>query len=383
MVVREEKRRWIWSRRLFSVYTLYLRKKAMRKEVFFVLPVVGIMLVASIWSGWLRLGWPLPLLQPAAHHGGLMTVSFLSTLILLERTVTFPQRWFLVFPLLNGISGFFLILGMPDAAFPLLLTGSAALAVMSAYTIYRYKEDYFVLYFLGALLLIVGNALLWKTGLYRVAVPWWMGFLLFTITAERLELTKFLAVSRVQKTLLWLGIAISLAGILLPFHAQGRLVLGVGLAAAAFWLLRFDMAFRSVKVPGQHKYNGIGLILGYCWLLVSGLFLVFDPGLAFGYDAMVHSFFLGFVFSMIFAHAPIIFPAVLNLSIRPYHPVLYVWVGLLQLTLSIRVAADVLEWVLARKYSGLANGLVILGFFLTLAVLFSLRAAEKRKLKTG
>ena len=33
------------------------------------------------------------------------------------------------------------------------------------------------------------------------------------------------------------------------------------------------------------------------------------------YDAMLHSIFLGFVFSMIFAHAPIILPTITGLAI--------------------------------------------------------------------
>jgi hypothetical protein len=60
------------------------------------------------------------------------------------------------------------------------------------------------------------------------------------------------------------------------------------------------------------------LIAGYVWLAVGGiLWLLFAQLFGAGprYDAMLHSIFLGFVFSMIFAHAPIILPTITGLSL--------------------------------------------------------------------
>ena len=53
------------------------------------------------------------------------------------------------------------------------------------------------------------------------------------------------------------------------------------------------------------------------------------------YDAVLHCFFVGFVFSMIFGHAPVIFPAVL--SVQPvFERRFYVHVLLLHAALALR-----------------------------------------------
>jgi metal-sulfur cluster biosynthetic enzyme len=67
------------------------------------------------------------------------------------------------------------------------------------------------------------------------------------------------------------------------------------------------------------------------------------------YDATLHAFFLGFVFAMIFAHAPIIFPAVLGARMA-YRPLFYAHVVLLQLTLSC--ASSVMRCRVERRTSG-------------------------------
>jgi hypothetical protein len=94
------------------------------------------------------------------------------------------------------------------------------------------------------------------------------------------------------------------------------------------------------------------------------------------YDAALHSFFIGFVFSMIFSHAPIIFPALIKLPLKIYRPVLYVWFALLQFSLLLRVIADIIENVSLRKASGMVNGITILLFFITLA--FTVKAELKK-----
>ena len=54
---------------------------------------------------------------------------------------------------------------------------------------------------------------------------------------------------------------------------------------------------------------------------------------------MVHSVFLGFVFSMIFGHAPTIIPAVTGLTL-PFERVFYLHVGLLHGSLLLRIVGD-------------------------------------------
>ena len=97
--------------------------------------------------------------------------------------------------------------------------------------------------------------------------------------------------------------------------------------------------------------------------------MIVDVESLFHYDAMLHAFFLGFTFSMIFAHAPIIFPGVAGLSIRPYHGSLYIWAVLLQLSLGFRIAYDLLMFSEYRKIFGMVNAAVILLFFVNLVIL--------------
>jgi hypothetical protein len=80
------------------------------------------------------------------------------------------------------------------------------------------------------------------------------------------------------------------------------------------------------------------------------------------YDAILHSVFLGFVFVMIFGHAPIIFPAVLGVSIS-FKPRFYLHLILLHLTLIVRVAGDLTGWFPGRQWGGLLNVFAILLFF--------------------
>src|SRR5207247_5171205 len=90
----------------------------------------------------------------------------------------------------------------------------------------------------------------------------------------------------------------------------GPRLVGVGLMAVALWLLRYDVAWRSLRRVGLARFNGTALLLGYVWLGAAGLVWLLGSERVggFWYDAMLHSVFLGFAFSMIFAHAPTIVP---------------------------------------------------------------------------
>ena len=84
---------------------------------------------------------------------------------------------------------------------------------------------------------------------------------------------------------------------------------------------------------------------------------------------------LGFVFSMVFGHAPIIFPAVLRVAV-PYSPYFYAPLALLHASLIVRLAGD---WMLSpewRAWGGVLNGVALLAFVLgTIAAVILGRAA--------
>jgi hypothetical protein len=85
--------------------------------------------------------------------------------------------------------------------------------------------------------------------------------------------------------------------------------------------------------------------------------------------------FIGFIISMIFGHAPIILPAILNVPVT-FRPAFYLHLGLLHLSLGLRVVSDLSGWVVGRKWGGLLNEVAILLFLIL--TLLSIRAEVKR-----
>ena len=79
------------------------------------------------------------------------------------------------------------------------------------------------------------------------------------------------------------------------------------------------------------------------------------------YDAALHVVFVGFVISMIFGHAPIIFPAILGVPIN-FQPGFYIHLILLHVSLALRVIADYANWHTLRMWGGLLNEVAILLF---------------------
>jgi len=71
--------------------------------------------------------------------------------------------------------------------------------------------------------------------------------------------------------------------------------------------------------------------------------------------------FVGFVISMIFGHAPIIFPAVLGVPIS-FRPAFYIHLVLLHLSLIVRVTGDLANAHAVRMWGGLLNEVAILLF---------------------
>jgi hypothetical protein len=158
--------------------------------------------------------------------------------------------------------------------------------------------------------------------------------------------------------------------------------MGVGLVVLALWLGRYDIARRTVRGHGLTRYIAAGLLAGYVWMLVAGALAMAFGAVTAGprYDALLHSMFLGFVMSMIFAHAPIILPAVTGLSV-PYRRAFYAHLALLHVALVLRVASDLLGWTDGRQWGGLMSVFAILLFMgnTGLAVLSATRATTRRE----
>ena len=160
--------------------------------------------------------------------------------------------------------------------------------------------------------------------------------------------------------------------------------MGAGLGTVALWLDVFDMARRTVQADGLTRFIAVCLLAGYGWLVVGGgLALWFgNTGVGPAYDATLHAVFVGFVFSIIFGHAPVIFPSVLGVSI-PYRPAFYLHVGLLHASLLLRVGGDLGSVASLRWWGGWGNAAAILLFLLVTAYSVLVGADEETPVSPG
>ena len=334
------------------------------KNQIYILPFIILSLLLGIWEGWLRLGWSmfneLPLSNYMSNHGAMMAGGFIGSLICLERALGFKSKLTLLVPAISSLSILFFLLEKPVIAYALLLAGSVGLVLIYFILISKFSKIHNILMLIGALCWLIGNAILLKTYFYPSAVMWWIAFLFFTITGERLELSKYLNISTFKKYLLVFSMLIYIIGIIIPFHDLGGYIVGLSLITSAVWLFKYDMAKKSLKGERQIYYSGLVLLFGYGWLIVCGLFMIYGAYWGLLYDAALHSFFLGFVFSMIFAHAPIILPGVLKIPANMFNKSLYVWFVLLQLSLVSRVITSFAGIIDFKFYGALFNSVEIL-----------------------
>lgn len=335
------------------------------------LALAFVSLFAGMAAGLVRLGWtfPAPVAELAALHGPLMACGFFGTVISLERAVALARKWAYSAPLLAALGAAAGILGAPLAAVSVLVAlGSAVMLAVSVSFFRRQRELFTLTLALGALFWLLGNLLWLAQRPIYAAVPFWIAFLVLTIAGERLELSRVLPPSAVARRVFMLSVLVLMAGAVISMFAwkAGMLLLGAGLLMLAVWLMRQDVARRTVKGRGLPRFIAVCLLTGYVWLALSGLVILVAGGLDPGgpaYDAALHAVLLGFVFAMVFGHAPIILPAVLRVAV-PYTPYFYLPLALLHASLSIRLAGD---WMMSpqwRAWGGALNGIALLAFVL-------------------
>jgi hypothetical protein len=341
--------------------------RLVRRLPFLALALVA--LLAALWAGLLRLGLDVAPLRPelAGLHGPLLVLGFLGTQIGLERAVALRRPWPYVVPAAAGAGALWLLVGLPaDAGRALLAAGGIGLVAVFVVVHGLQPSWHNTVMGLGALAWAVG-AIGWLAGLELArVVPWLAGFLVLTIVGERLELSRMRRPSAAARRLLLAAVGLLCAGVALtlPWSAAGVRLAGVGMLAEAAWLARHDIARRTVRMPGAPRYMAVALMAGYAWLAVGGAIWVAQgrlTGYGYGYDAMVHAIFLGFVFSMVFAHAPVIVPAVLGVAL-PYRRVLYAPLGLLHAGLLVRLVGDATGDIGTWRWGGVLNETAIVLF---------------------
>ncbi|MCJ7832341.1 MAG: hypothetical protein MUP92_02705 [Actinobacteria bacterium] len=323
------------------------------------LALAGVAFLAALWGGLVRIGWAWPTLRPAAvvDHGALMVLGFLGTLVSLERAAALGRRWMYAAPFLTAAGAIWALAGGPIAvAQSLMLAGGCVLLAIYFVLLQADPQTHILIMAVGALMWPVGAAW-WLSGeAFPHVLPWFAGFVVLTIAGERLELSRIMRRSQLQMSFFHLGVAAVFVGALLASKDIGWRIAGAGMAVLGIWLLLGDIARRRISAEGLPRFMALTLLGGYAWLVVSGAFWIAyqaSPPLG-GYDAMLHSLFVGFTFSMIFAHAPIIVPSLLGTAI-PYRPALFVGPALLSASLVLRIVGDLSENLVMSRWGALLN----------------------------
>jgi hypothetical protein len=327
------------------------------------------MLLAGLWEGLVYLGLPLPAGHASLHegHGPLMVLGFLGTLIALERAVALGEAWAYLGPAGAALGGLAVVLGLPNGVGQVLILIGGLILVGVFVAVHRIQASLHNAVLASGAVFWVVAAALWLSG-WDVPrfIPWLVGFLVLTITGERLELSRLVGASRLARRLFVCAAGIFGVGLIVSTVAEatGVRIAGVGLLGLAAWLVRNDVARRTIRSQGLTRFMAAALLTGYGWLAVGGgLWLSLgrmSDGR--GYDAMLHAIFLGFVISMIFAHAPVIVPSVLGRQL-PYSPLFYAPLVLLHLSLALRLlGGDAAGNVDLWQWAGSLNEIALLLF---------------------
>jgi hypothetical protein len=335
-------------------------------------------LALGLWAALWLIGWPIPLLSASlpGAHGVLMVNGVLASLIGVERAVALERRAFYLAPLLTAVGAISLAFsGEAALAFPIITSGATVLLLIFLVILRRQPALHTVVQVLGAACLVGGNVLGWSGIDIPFLIPWWGSFLVLLLAAERLELSRVLRLGIFDKLTFAISAALAPIGCVLSAlsFASGFLVVASGWVLLAVWLLFHDIAYQNLSRPGLPRFTAFCLLNGYAWLLLGGGIVFFEGGnlLRLAYDAGLHAVFLGFVLSLVFAHALIILPAVLGKKL-PFHRVLYVPVSLLYISLSVRIYADFGVLPVLREWAGLFNvvAIVLFGALLPAAYIY-------------
>lgn len=348
--------------------------------------VVGMGLLAGIAGGLLRVGiaWgderATAVLQRAAvDHAFLMVCAFMGTVIGIERAIALRRGWAFLAPACTAAGGAALLCGARPAALWLAVAGSVVFVGVNGAVVARQRADHTVLLLVAAVAWVMANlahALALQTG---AAVPLWLSLLVLTIAAERLEMARLMRRRPGATAWLYGIVAVLLAGAVASGFrpTAGGVAYGGGLLALACWLAVFDIARRTVRAQGLSRYMAVCLLSGYGWLAVAGAaWIAMALGQGFR-DAALHALALGFVFSMVMGHAPVILPAVARVKLA-YGWAFYLPLLALHLTLVWRLGAGHFNGQ-AQALGALGNAVAIALFVATVlaaALLWRWRASR-------
>jgi hypothetical protein len=351
---------------------------------------VAVSLVAGVTGGLLRVGVVVPgstgeewAGRAAVWHAALMICGFMGTVISIERAVAarHPAAW--IAPLACGTGALALLSGMQAAGAWLLAAAAAVFVAVNVLLFGRQRAPHTGLLLASAVCWLAGSLWFAAGGGAHAVLPWWFAFLVITIAAERLEMTRLMRRRPGAQPALYAILALLAvgAGVSALSPDIGGLVFGFALLALAAWLFAFDIARRTVRAEGLPRYMAVCLLTGYAWLAIGGLaWMATAAGLP-ARDAALHALGLGFLVSMMMGHAPVILPAVARVKLR-FGAFFYVPLAALHGSLALRLFAGYAGGP-ARAEGALSNALALALFAATaVGAAFAWRRQEARPRRT-
>lgn len=348
------------------------------------LAFAGISLLIGLGAGLSLLGLVVPRLfeAKAIEHGPLMVFGFVAGAIVMERTVATKVLWAWAAPVCHVVGVVSLIAGAPRVVTAVAFCLSFMTLGVSYVLIYRRQPTLEVVIQASGTIGIVCAVVQWAVaGDFAPAMPLAAVFVIATIIGERVELAR-LKISQSNADVLLTALVLALVAASLAYMAVDDF--GLALIGAIFLVIagvagRVDVAINLIRSKGLPRFSAACMLAAYGWLAVAGILWLtseFLPG-DLVYDAAVHAVFIGFTLSMIFAHAPVILPAVLHRAL-PYHSALYVPVVAVHLGLILRIVSDTQNFVPGHQIGGVVNVVGVLGFLIT-AVILAVRAGMKKR----
>jgi hypothetical protein len=341
----------------------------------------GAALVVASWAGLVRIGLRLGS-PPVAIHGPLMILGFLGTVISLERAVGLGKTWAWSAPIASAVAVLMLLLGANQAGLLFLLVAGLLLSVVygAALTIGRWPA-YLVVEALGAGAWLIAVGALLAAPLVARAVPAMAAFLVLTIAGERLELSRMGPDNTParRRAVVVAGVAVLLAAAAAVWDPAGARACGACLVLLALASAAGDIARWTIRRGGVAAYMAAAILSGYAWLALAGILWVgggLVPGSA-SYDPSVHSLFIGFVLSMILAHAPVIVPAVAGIQL-PFRRSWWAALALLHVTLAARVIGALVDAGSVKMWGGVGN-VAALALFIMLAAASGISATREAR----
>jgi hypothetical protein len=277
--------------------------------------------VIGVWRIALTRGFllpPIPEFLPP--HGNIMVGAFLGTLIIFERMLALPVKWLLWVPFLWALSSLTVHLE------PIMFKAINLISLIGwgihrwiAYRTFKHLWNpliEFIAYILLSLALMKTNGLA-ESPISAIAG---LSFAICVIGVERIELMlgfkKFTA--KLVYALLILYSIFLIFNLLV--HEMAIEIIGVALIITTIGMFFNDASMMAkfgenkLKTPisALQKFSKETLTIAYIWLLLGGIFLTIWNSIPLAKDVIFHSLGLGFIFTMILSHAPIVLGSTLK-----------------------------------------------------------------------